>query len=176
MCLTLRLKCILVVFILPQTNTDGFAFCSNCLEKASVPVPGTRGGRRCRPAGLCGTGGHKAGWKRNAPQRLVHSIWSDLKDGSPPHCHLLPRRIYLSGFCLSVPTGNLAHPVADYPDFFFFFPLAHRMFIALIPKLCTKSHSLRTSFFNNTRYLLRHYLQAWADRHFITYLQNDYGY
>lgn len=120
MCLTLRLKCILVVFILPQTNTDGFAFCSNCLEKAGVPITGTRGGCRCRPAGLCGMRGHKAGWKRNAPQRSVHSIWSDLKEGSPPHCHLLPRRIYLSGFCLSVPTGNLTHPIADYPDLFFF--------------------------------------------------------
>lgn len=126
MCLTLGLKRILVVFILPQTNTDGFAFCSNRLERARVPVTGARGGRRCRAAGLCGTGGRGAGRKRNAPQCLVHSVWSGLKEGSPPDCRLLPRRIYLSMFCLSIPTGNADHPFAHHSEVFsFFFSFLH---------------------------------------------------
>lgn len=110
----------------PSNQYSWFCFLVQSSGKGVCALStGARRGRRCRAAGLCRTGGRRAGRKRNAPQRWVHTIWSDLREGSPPDCHLLPRRIYPSGFCLSIPMGNAAHPFADYPQFYSFFFLRH---------------------------------------------------
>lgn len=79
-------------------------------------------GRRCEAAGPYGMGGCKAGWKRNTSQHLVHSIWSDLREGAPPDCCLLPRGIYLSRFCLSILRVTLLIPLNLTLRFFPLFP------------------------------------------------------
>lgn len=87
-----------------------------------------------------------------------------------------PRRVYPGRFCLSILQNSVAHHFANYPEFFFspFLLPAHGTDVALMPRLCRKRFGLRTSFFfSNPQYLLRHYLQAGAARHFITYLQSD---
>lgn len=144
MCLTLGLKCILVVSIRPQTSTDGFAFCSSRLEGACVPVPSTWGTQMLSSRA-----------RQDVRQVGGEMHPSLVRFGVTPRTALLPTAVSSPGE--SVWAGCVSTPLCRLPFGFFtcvfFFAPAHRMFMALIRKLCRKSHRLRTSFFNRSQHL-----------------------
>jgi len=146
----------LVVCILPQTDTAGFAFRSSRPERGACPWD----------AGAEQPGSAGRGDARQGGRETHASVWSTRFGVTSRKGLLLPASSSPEEFIWAGFVSEVFFP--------FFFPPAHRLFVPLIPRLWRKSHRLRTSFFNNTPHLLRHYLQAWADRHFITYLQSDY--
>lgn len=125
-------------------------------------------------------------WKGHVPaaggdQQVGAKTHPNVHLGSPSGVSWLPpplyypRRVYPGRFCLSILQSRVAHHFTNYPEVFFSFSPScaqdGRGFNASVVQEEIWAQDIL--FFSNPLYLLRHYLQAGAARHFITYLQSD---